>query len=257
MDSTRLLYDTENNLRSYIGLVFSAEFGSEWYDVIKIPKVRLKKWEIGKISNELAQNALNGNEQLIQYAPFKDIIWLLKKKWNATYQQTFGDYEGFEAYLKIIEEYRDPERRRRELLTYQKHLILGVAGEINAKITRARSMFDLGKPGFPRINGIKDSFGNLWTPGKPKRVKTNMSLKIGEVLEFNISASDPEQKELFYRIQNSKWQNNNVIFHTITSKMLGTNQILNITIKNSMRNRAYPAGYDDRVSFEYDIFPEN
>ena len=255
MDVTRLLYDTENNLRSYIDLVFLQEHGHDWHVPLKVPKNRVKNWEASRISNEVGYNELKGKERLFQYAPFDDVIWILQKNWNGTFQQTFGELKSLEAYLRILKEHRDPESRRRELMTYQKHLIMGITGEINAKITKARSMFDLGKPGFPRINSVKDSYGNLWSPGMPKRVKTNISLQIGDVIEFNVSATDPENEELFYRIQNSKWQSNNVIFHTVLSKMLGLGKVLNITIKNAKRQRAYPSGYDDRISFEYDVIP--
>ncbi|MEM7160966.1 MAG: hypothetical protein AAF487_00870 [Bacteroidota bacterium] len=260
MDVTRLLYDTENNLRSYIDLVFAHEFGSNWYYEMRIPKKRLQVWEINRIPNELEPNAIKGKEKLIQYAPFEDIIWILKRKWNATLQKTFGDFEHLEVYLKIMQDYRNPESRRRELLTYQKHLILGVAGEINARITRARSVHELGNPGYPRIHSVKDSFGNLWTAGSPKRIKTNMALRTGDKLEFNITASDPEERELKYKIQsasnlNLKWQSSHVLLLEITRKMIGKAKVFNIIVKNDNKYHAYQSGYDDRVSFEYDILP--
>ena len=123
------------------------------------------------------------------------------------------------------------------------------------KISRARSLKEVGNPGYPRLNAVKDSFGNLWSAGSPKRVKTNMTLRDGDLLEFVISATDPEENDLQYRINTSKWQTNNVIQHTITSRMIGKGAIFNISIKNGKKFHAYPAGYDDRVSFEYDILP--
>lgn len=255
MDVTRLLYDTENNLRAYIDMVFTHELGSLWYMEMKIPKKRLNTWEINRIPNEIEPNAIKGKERLLQYAPFEDIIWLLKKKWNATLQKTFGDFDHLEVYLKIMLDYRNPESRRRELLTYQKHLILGVAGEINARITRARSLHELGNPGYPRIHSVKDSFGNLWVAGSPKRIKTGMALRTGDKIEFNITASDPEERELKYRLQNTKWQTSRVLILEVNRKMIGKGKVFNITIKSDRKYHAYQSGYDDRVSFEYDILP--
>lgn len=255
MDITRILYDTENNLKSYINIVFTNLHGNDWMSKIKIPKSKLKSWELARIPNELSHNAIKGKEDLLQYTSIPDLRWLLKKHWNAPLQQTFGDFENLDVYLRIIEDYRDPDSRRRELLTYQKHLILGVTGEIMTKISRARSLKEVGNPGYPRINSVKDSFGNLWTAGSPKRVKTNLTLRDGDLLEFVVSATDPEENDLQYRINNSKWQTNNVIQHMITSRMIGKGAIFNISIKNGKKFHAYPAGYDDRVSFEYDILP--
>ena len=255
MDITRVLYDTENNLRSYIDLVFTHELGPNWYYELKIPKSKLRNWEFNRIPNEEEPNAIKGKERLIQYAPFTDVMWILKKKWNSVFQNTFGAFDHLMVYLKIIHDYRNPESRRRELLTYQKHLILGVSGEINTRITRARSLHEMGNPGYPRIHSVKDSFGNLWTPGSPKRIKTGMALRTGDNIEFNITASDPEGRELKYRLQNLRWQSSHILLLEVTRKMIGKEKVISVSIKNDRNYHAYQSGYDDRVSFEYDILP--
>jgi len=255
MDITRSLHNAENILRDYIDMVFSSHHGEEWYDKVGVEQRKINEWEIRKIPEETGPKAVKGKEKLIQYAQFNDIRKILKDNWNKDFQNTFGDQDIMNSYLKIIEEYRDPSSRRRELFVYQKHLILGISGEIRNKISIALSAAETGKEVFPRIESVKDNLGGLWTPGKPRKVKTKQVVNAGDTLEYIVTANDPMEADLEYRIYGQKWQVNNVILFQVNDAMVGKDRTIHLTIRSKRKYHAYPHGYDDRVSFVYDVVP--
>ncbi|MFT4659842.1 MAG: hypothetical protein ACI8XB_000092 [Patiriisocius sp.] len=256
MDITRALHNAENILRDYIDMVLSDCYGDEWYQEAGVEIRKINEWEIRKIPEETGPMIVKGKEKLIQYAKFNDIRKILRENWVSDFQNTFGDQDIMDSFLKIIEEYRDPGSRRRELFVYQKHLILGISGEIRNKISIALSRADTGKEVFPRIESLKDNRGGLWTPGSPRKVKTNQVLKTGDQLEFIVTAYDPMEEDLEYRIFGKKWQINNVILYTVEDGLVGKDRTINVTIRSKRKYHASPHGYDDRISFVYDIVPE-
>jgi hypothetical protein len=87
------------------------------------------------------------------------------------------------VWLKELERYRDPDAHRRELLPHQKHLILGLSGEIRSRIVRFRSKQESADDVFPRFESVRDSLGSIWTPGGAmnlRMVNTGAILRPGE-----------------------------------------------------------------------------
>ena len=71
-----------------------------------------------------------------------------------------------DVWLSELEKLRDPEARRRELLPHQKHLAIGISGEIRNRLIRYRSKQETSEDYYPRIESVRDSLGNIWTPEK-------------------------------------------------------------------------------------------
>ena len=255
MDIGQAIKDAENVLRDFLEYSLERNLGTEWPEKCGLPKACIDVWLERKTQAETDSAPNSGEERILFYAPFEDLYELISQNWIGDFQATFTDRDQLMAYLKILERYRHTDHQRRDLFVYQKHLILGVSGELRSKITAYRSLMEVGKEGYPRVEYIKDSLGNMWVPGKPRRVKTNSNLYPGMTVEFIVQAHDPEGMALEYKLHGDKWQPGNILFFKVAPKHVQKQAQLSITIRSPRKFHAYPLGYDDRVVFEYQILP--
>lgn len=255
MEIARSIKDAETALRDFLEYVLERSLGENWPEQSGLPPAKIEGWLERKSQAETDGSPNMGEERLIFHVPFEDLYPMISENWVGDLQATFGDREKLFTFLRILEEYRSADLHRRELFVYQKHLLLGITGEIRARIVAYRSLMEVGKEGFPRIEYIKDDLGNVWVPGKPRRIKTNRTLHPGDTVEFIVKAHDPEEMPLEYKIHGHKWQSGNILFFEVADKHIKKQAQLNITIRSSRKFHAYPLGYDDRVVFEYQIMP--
>jgi hypothetical protein len=165
--------------------------------------------------------------------------------------------------LGELEKLRDADAHRRELLPHQKHLILGVSGEIRNRIVRYRSKMETPEDCFPRIESARDSLGNLWIPSNGtvlKAVNTGHSFRPGDIVEFVVTATDPEDLQLEYAVGISDnpiraWQRDPNLRFSIEECHIGRTSILEVSIRSS---RPYHAqgSRDDYVMFMYHVLPK-
>ena len=260
MDTTQALKDAENALRDFIALMLSSKHGLNWIDSCGVTSERLKKWEERRQVEEKRQKGGNVDERLIYYADFYDLATILEKHWSATFADVFGDLKSFKVLWAELEKFRDSDAHRRELLPHQKHLALGISGEIRTRIIRYRSKMETSEDYFPRIESVRDNLGNIWTPGTNSFITlhTGKILRPADVLEFVITASDPMGAALKYSIakfpERPKWGNSNTISYTVKETDVAKNFILGIFIISSRDYHANPIG-DDQVEFIYTVLP--
>jgi hypothetical protein len=252
MDITREIYDAENALREFLHQSFSKKYGELWTNENDLTKKLMVKWTERKAHDEKGANAIKGKEKAIQYANLEELRELIAQCWSDEMGEVFEDKQTLDTFLKILNDYRNPDSRRRELFRHQKHLLLGIAGDIRSRIILHRSKQEIGGP-YPRIESVKDNLGNLWTPGNPRRLRTSNTLYAGDELEFIITAYDPEEKELGYRCQHGKWQANNIVLVPIDRRMVEKQGLIHLMIRSDRKHHAYRMGFDDRVTFEYEI----
>ena len=202
MDITQSLKDAENSLRDFISSVLSQSHGADWVDKCGVSPERIAVWKERKVSEGKRQESGVVDERLIYYADFYDLKTILKKHWSNEFSTALGDWKTFEVLLTELEKLRDPDAHRRELLQHQKHLVIGICGEIRSRIIRYRSRKETTDDCFPRIESARDSLGNIWTPEREALpvVVTKMSLRPGDSIEYIVTASDPEGLTLEYSI---------------------------------------------------------
>jgi hypothetical protein len=261
MDVTQALRDAENSLRDFIAAVLSQSLGPDWVEQSGVSPERLEKWRERKATEEKRQESGVVEERLIYYADFYDLKTILKKNWSTEFSTAFGDWKTFEVWLTELERLRDPDAHRRELLLHQKHLALGISGEIRTRIVRYRSRKETAEDCFPRIESARDSLGNIWVHTEEASLKgvfTKNKLRPGDTIDFVITASDPEDLPLEYGIYLGKmeiiWQSSGEFQLTLTDKHISKNFAIMLLIRSS---RPYHSSdfYDDSVSFIYDVLP--
>lgn len=255
MEIYQTLRNCENALRDFMALTLEKMHGDRWIDYCQVPPEKIKEWEQLKLEDEERHQATTSDEHLINYAQIADLKTILLANWEGEFTDTFGDYKLIETYLNILSRYRNPDIHRRPLLTFQKHLILGVSGEIRNMIAVYRSYRELDREGFPRIESIRDNLGNIWVPGKPSHLKTGMTVHVGDMIEFVVTAIDPLEEDLMYSIKDKGWITGNVLTTVIEPRQVGLNTAINIFIRSDRKFHAFPNGYDDRVAFNYQVLP--
>jgi len=263
MDVTQALRDAENSLRDFIVLVLS-KGGSDWIARCGVAPERIEKWRERKATEAKRQEAGVVEERLMYYADFYDLKTILKKNWSGEFSAALGDWKTFEVYLGEIEKLRDADAHRREFLPHQKYLILGVSGEIRNRIVRYRSKMETPDDCFPRIESARDSLGNIWVPdgntGDLKAVGTKKSLRPGDVLEFVVTAIDPEDLPLQYALTampgNTKpaWQSNPNLRLVLEEAHISKTFCVEVSIISPRPYHARTIN-DDSVNFLYSVLP--
>lgn len=259
MDVTQALKDTENSLRDFIAVVLQKSLGESWLDTCGVSEERITKWKERKTTEEKRQLSGVVEERLIYYADFYDLKTILKKHWSGEFPKALGDWKTMEVWLHELEKLRDPNAHSRELLPNQKHLILGISGEIRTRLIRYRSKQETSEDCYPRIESARDSLGNIYTLGKAAFITTKMCLRIGDVVDFVVTASDPLGANLQYSLSVSlvnedNWQDSNVMALTIEKKNVRKDFTVSLYVRSPREYHA-KGSWDDAVHFEYEVLP--
>ena len=258
VDITQSLKDAENALRDFISSILSKKFGGEWVDKCGVSPERVQRWQERKGEEEKRQKFGTIDERLIYYADFYDLKTILKKNWDGEFSEAFGDWKTMEVWLDELCKLRDPDAHRRELLPHQKHLGVGIAGEIRTRLVRYRSKKETSEDYFPRIESVRDSLGNMYPSDTGDYVLTKKILHPNDIIDFVITASDPYDAPLEYGIKaniyrNVLWQKENS-FSVKIDKYVRKRFIITLYIRSPRRFRAYE-DHDDSVEFYYTLLP--
>ena len=257
MDIRQSLLDTEMIMKDFISMIISEKWGKNWMIESGLSDERFKELNQIRIKNEQEFNPLTTEGRLLNYCNFLDLIVILETHWNNQFDVAFGEFENLRAYLRTLQKFQNPDTFNRPLLSFEKHFILGVTGTIRNNISVYRTWKEVGKEGYPIIENVKDNFANLWTMGSPKKLKTNLKLQVGDMLEIVILASHPNDEALEYKLFREKWQTGNIIQYEIKPNDIGKDISFHIGIRGAQKHHAYPLGHDDKVTFEYTILPRD
>ena len=261
MDVGQALKDAENALRDFIALVLEDEKGADWINDCGVSNDRVSQWK-GRQEEDQKRLPTGAQEaRLIYYADFYDLGTILKKNWSGKFSDAFGKFKTIDVFLDQLERLRNPDAHRRELLSHQKHLAIGIAGDLRNRIARYRSSMETSEGYYPRIESVADNYGNSWAPGGPHSsvVPTSTRLRIGDHLEFVISATDPEGEDVEYAARIMRrgaavWQADHVVHIDIGSGDIGRHLDVNVLIRSSREYHAH-GQFDDQVIFRYEVLP--
>lgn len=257
MDVTQALKDVENSLRDFLAAILQEKFNGDWIvqsglSVEKINKC-IERQEVDRKKFGTA------DERLIYYTDFYDLVKIIEKHWDGPLKDALGDLPTIRVWLKNMNDLRDPDAHRRELFPYQKHLILGISGEIRTKIIRYRSKMETSEDFYPRFEIVRDSLGNSIGAGNDF-CKPENKLRIGDEITFIITATDPLGEEVEFRLwiqrpeTMGEWQKSNVINWVIGPESYGPAFGVMIQLRSTRDVRAR-VDYDQHVVFHYEILP--
>ena len=263
MDVTQALSDTENALRDFIAAVLWTKFGSAWEKNCGVSTERLEAWRSRKLEAEKQYRSGAVDERLIYYADFYDLQTILKNHWSSEFSKVFGDWRTMEVWLSSLGRLRNSDAHRRELLPHQKHLILGIAGDIRTRMTSYRSKQETDEDCYSRLEHVTDSLGSTWRYGVNNHwniISTGRHLRVGDRLEFVISASDPLGSEVEYalhtihRSYDTGWKKENALSIQFSEADIRKLCDVQICIRSPRKYHAL-GEYDDLATFRYSILP--
>ena len=222
---------------------------------------RLAKWQERREVQAKKPEAGAVAGGLICYADIQDFKAILQKHWQY-FAPALGDLKTLEVYLAELEKVRDPYASKRELLPYQKNLVIGIGGEIRTRIARYRSQQETTESYYPRIEFAADNLGNSWKPGESHFISTDMKLRPGDLLEFVITASDPLDEPLEYQYAFNTgspgvsllWSGEKTFALLVTDKYVGNLFFATLSIRSKRKYHAH-ANHDDDVTFIYQVLP--
>ncbi|UOQ97319.1 Swt1 family HEPN domain-containing protein [Hymenobacter sp. 5317J-9] len=254
MNEKQALQDVENVLRDYISAVLENKFGQEWVTKCGLPEDRIKKWGEKLEVEKKKQRYSTCDPRIIYYSDFYDLGNILGKNWEL-FKSAFGEKKELDVFLGILENCRNSNAHGRELLSYQKHLAIGIAGEIRNRITKFRSMEETGESYFPRLESVHDNYGNSWKIGESAVVRTKTVLRVGDILEFIVSATDPQGERLEYIIWGKDWQDSSNLQLELTNRYVSLDTSILIVIRSKREFHASIDGTDDSMMFKYQVLP--
>jgi len=259
MDVTQALKDAENVLRDFLLNHMTSKYGSDWLNKLGVSEDRVKKWIERKEEEEKSFSSGNIDERLLYYADFYDLETIIHKNWDPEMKEALGEQKEILLYLKLLGKYRNPDAHRRELLPHQKHLVLGISGEIKTRLVKYRSMKeDSSENYYPKFDIVQDNYGNKIISNQ--LIKKNQTiLRPGDTIEFTLTASDPYGEELefwgtVYAGGELTKTSNNTFFIRIEDNHVRDSFDIEFFVR-SKRDYHREGSIDDRARFSYKVLP--
>lgn len=111
---------------------------------------------------------------------------------------------------------------------------------------------------FPRMESAQDGLGSIWTPERGNSVTTGIILRVGDHVDFVVTATDPLGGVLGYSLLTPHrprvFQPSNTLSWDVPYDQIGKEVVVFLYI---ISDRDYHARdfCDDWVSFSYEILP--
>lgn len=209
LEPTIALNTCENALRTLISTVLSEALGPEWLAAIT-DSDRIAEWE-KRATSEHAARTKRGvaiPPPGLAYAQFFDLVRILKsdKLWTH-FAPALGKRAETISLIDRFDSLRNTVAHGRPLVPYEQELLSGIAGQIRNQVTRYMSSQDPAGDFYPRIETIRDGFGNEITdPPTPHgelagRCMTDLVLTPGERVVFTVLGTDPQGRDLEWRFE--------------------------------------------------------
>lgn len=263
-DVHQALKEAENSLRDFITRVLEKKLGMDWIEKCGVPSSRIKSWRKLRAAEAERQQTGVGKEGLLYYAELSDLKTILEKQWCGELADALGDLGTMQVFLDELRTLRNPHAHHRELLPHQKHLVLGISGEIRNRLVRYRSKMETSEDYYPRLEGVRDNLGTVWVAEGDYYgtiVPTGNYLRPGDTVQFVVSATDPLGQPLSYGIKlihhvsgGIHWQDDNVLSVTITKADVGRMCDANIYVRSPREYHAMD-DFDDINTFRYEVLP--
>ena len=258
MDVESELRVLENSLRDFIEFTLRRRLGADWVQRLKISTDRVARWR-DRLETErrrLASEALES--RLLYYANFYDLQTIIVKHWEDGFAEAFGERRTVEVFLGEMEKLRDPNAHRRELHEYQKHLILGISGELRTRIMKSRGKRDSEDAYFPVIEAVTDSLGNKASnTNYAQTIAAACRVYVGDELEIRVFSTDPLGGQLEFsiaRIGPKEWSPSNARSIRFTEADIGRACDINVMVRSTRTYHAY-SDFDDYVMYRYVVLP--
>jgi hypothetical protein len=254
-----ILNQYETTLRDIIVIALQNHFKEKWEDHYSVTEERINTWKDNQIRETAKRRGVNTENRLIYYSEIYDLRTIIIKNWDHIFSDVFVDRKKFEVFHSIVEDCRNSISHSRDVPNYQKKMIESIVDDFRTKIVLYNTKFNQPENFFITILKAADNYGNNYDHTRKrewfwKDDKLTL-LRVGELIEFSISAFDPQDRELHYSvISNYKMvlekQKQNNLRIKVTNEMIAQKSTFTIIVEPA-------AGYEEKqfVSFDYCIVP--
>lgn len=252
------LRDIENFLRDNIKFILKNKYGEQWKEKLGISESRINIWNNRREEEKKRMNGKELEESLLYYSDFYDLHTIINKNWNL-FKDVFENKKEIEYQLNLLESFRNPNAHNRDLLNHQKHLLLGICGEIKLCIMKYKGDTDNVNTYFPDIEAININ-GKIIK--QPSNNEIKAPLRRGDVLEITIYTSVPPNQKVYYALwehgkKEITWKEDNKFLMRIDdSDEIGENSCMIIVKSNQNIHRinSFPES-DARCLINYIVLP--
>lgn len=259
-DPADAITTAENTLRELISSTLAAADGPDWIDSCGLSGDRLKR-----INDRLAEERRRRqgtviDDRWLYYSDLTDLKTIIDKRWEA-FKPCLADKQTTDVYLDRLVDLRTAQMHGRDLLPFERHLADGISGEFRNRVTLYRSGVGASREFFPRIEYVRDSFGNtaLGYGSQDTRVETGLTLHPGDVVTFECHAWDPEAIDYAWQVvpdgdPGDIHFSGNTYVWTVAMRDIAENQGLTFFLRSS---RAYHrhSTWDDTITLIYRVLP--
>ncbi|MEE3127442.1 MAG: hypothetical protein VX494_09545, partial [Actinomycetota bacterium] len=173
----------------------------------------------------------------------------------------------FGVYFDRLDQFRNPPAHSRELLPFERDLLAGMAGEIRNRVTIYRSEMGPSREYYPRIEWVRDSFGNSSASedARMQDVFTKVRLAIGQQVTFQCRGWDPQGRDLNWRLEeqgigrprlDTATGTDVTLSFTAAREHVGDSLSVAIVLVGSGEYHRYgPGSYDGVAAFHYAVSP--
>lgn len=248
-------------MRDLVEQVLTEKHGEGWIEQCGTPE-KIDKWRERKLEEAKKRDGTTTEQRLLYYSDFTDLAPVIKKHWEL-FKPCLGDRKTFDVYMDRLEEFRNAPMHSRTLTPFERALAEGMAGEIRNKVTIYRSALDPADRHFPRIEFVRDSFGNAPTGGSPLDIfQTGLTLHPDEEISFEGSGWDPQEGALKWTMQVLSGDQPVVEEHGRQASFMWRVTEANISAQTFVHVRLISdrpwhqdSGYDDQRRFVYTVLP--
>lgn len=184
----------ENALRELIESVLAPALGPNWIEASGLTVDRLGVLRERLAAETSRRTAGRVEQRLIYYSDIFDLRAILIDKHWERFKACLDDKKASVQDLIRLEEFRNAQMHGRHLLPHEQALTTGISGEFRNKVALYRSERGPSREYFPRIELVRDSFGNVrhghGTTGEAS--DTGIILHPGDDVHFEMQAWDPD-----------------------------------------------------------------
>jgi len=254
LNVSQAIEDVEIALRNFISVMLKNKLGNDWINSCGLDPSRVETFDNARAKELERLKSAKIEDRLIYYSELSDLMTIIIKNWEV-FIPVFLKKSKFELYMGTLIGYRIPNAHSRILLSHQKHLAIGISGELRNQIVTYRSKMETGEDIYPSLESITDNLGNFWDISKGYSLTNEQILYPGDVLEFTINATDPQGGKLFYALHpQPQWQESNIMTIRITKDHINEPYMFVIVVQSD-KDYHKDGQYDSVVSMSYKIRP--
>lgn len=248
----------ENTLRDVILSVMGSR-DADWLDASGLTPDRLQRMADRLSEERRRRSGTVIEERLLYYSDLPDLKTIVDKHWDR-FKPCFDNKRTFDVYMDRLVDMRTAQMHGRELLPFEQQLAHGISGEFRNRVTIFRSGQGPDREYFPRIEYVRDSFGNTVEGygGGVTSAETQLILRPGDVVTFDLRAWDPEAAPYTWRViitaVNSADFSGESYEWRVTEADIGERVGPTFYLASSRPYHRRP-NYDDAVTLYYRVLP--